>query len=398
VRPSDFPREERFRNPRTPPFCDEQGVFHVFSYADVTRVLANADEAFTREPSAWLPPGEHHPAFDFMWMAEPFTLDGRSGRHDLLRAIVEPWFRQRAVDTMEGVVKELARELIDGIVAKGVGELNIASELCYPLAIRVICRLMGIELDREPWLREKLNEISQARSFAEVPRQWDLEAYFWQMLAKRIAHPRNELLDILAVAWKDGTISDRELLGYLSGFVLAGTDTTGTALVNAFALLAEFGHLDYTRGILQDHEALAKLIEEVLRYGNPFPVKPLFVCKDTRFGDLDIPAGSVLNAWFVAANRDEEVNGRIEQATATVFDPRRSPNLHVGLGRGRHYCLGAGLARLEIRILLRQVLQRLPNLQLDPDKPFVRFAGTVDGVTAAPFCFDHLAARNAAGD
>lgn len=393
AKPSDFPRDEKFRDPRTPPFRDEQGRYHVFSYADVMRALMNREAAFSRDPSPWLPAGVQHMVFDFMWVFEPFTNDGREGRHDALRGVVEPWFRTRAVRTMEPVIRELAIELIDDIVAKGTGEMNLARELGYRLAMRVICRLTGIELEREQWLRETLDGFAQAKGYDDMPRQWDAEAYFWQMVAKRIAQPQDELLDVLVIAWSDGRITDRELLGYIYGFVAGGGDATGTSFVDGFALLDEFGELEYTRGILDDDDALRRVVEEILRFGTPFPTKPLFVLKDSVFDDLVVPTGSVLNIWFVSANRDIEVNGGVEQSDPRIFDPRRWPNRHVALGWAKHFCLGGDLARLEMRILLQEALRRLPGLQMDTSKPFVRFAGMVDGVIEAHFRFDQDAAE-----
>jgi cytochrome P450 len=394
VKPSDYPRDPRFRDPRTAPFRDERGDYHIFSYADVMRVLLNRDGAFSRDPTPWLPKGPHHMALDFMWAVEPFTLEGEAGRHDALRGVVEPWFRTRAVRTMDPVIRELAGALLDEIVGSGRGELNLAQELAYPLSMRVICTLTGIELERERWMREKLDEFAQAPSYEELPEQCDVQAYFWQMVAKRLARPRDDLLDVLVAAWKEGQIDDAELLGYVYGFVTAGSDTTGTSFVNAFSLLAEFGELDYARSVLDDEHAMRRIVEEVLRFGTPFPTKPLFVLADTEFGDLTVPRGSVLHIWFAAANRDEAVGIGVEQSSPDEFDPRRWPNRHVALGWGKHFCLGGDLSRLETRILLQETLRRLPGLALQVDRPFVRFAGIVDGVTEAHFSFDQVAAES----
>jgi cytochrome P450 len=213
------------------------------------------------------------------------------------------------------------------------------------------------------------------------------------MVAKRLAQPQEGLLDVLIAAWKGGEIDDAELLGYIYGFVTAGSDTTGTNIVNAFSLLAEFDFLDYVRGVLDDHEAMRRLLEEVLRFGTPFPTKPLFVIAEVQFGALTVPAGSILQIWFAAADRDEAVNGDVEQSPPDVFDPRRWPNRHLGLGFAKHFCLGADLARLETRILLEEALRRLPGLSMDAEKPFSRFAGIVDGVTEAYFQFDQAEAE-----
>lgn len=393
MKPSDFARDEKFRDPSTPPFQDPAGNFHVFSYDDVMSVLMNRDGAFSRDPTPWLSRGPHHMALDFMWAVEPFTLEGEQGRHDPLRSVVEPWFRTRAVRTMEPVIRALTIDLLNEIVTQKAGTFNLASELAYRLSLRVICRMTGIELKREQWIREKLDEFAQASGYETLPLQWDVQAYFWQMIAKRLLRPRDELLDVLIEAWKTGRIDDTELLGYIYGFVTAGSDTTGTSFVNAFSLLAEFEQLDYARTVLGDPQALRGIVEEVLRFGTPFPVKPLYVIKQTQFRELTVPAGSVIHIWFAAANRDPAVNGGVAQADPNVFDPRRWPNRHVALGWGRHFCLGGDLSRLETRILLQEALHRLPGLSLCREKPFVRFAGIVDGVTEAHFDYDQDAAE-----
>ncbi|MGW5106010.1 cytochrome P450 [Nocardia sp. NPDC004123] len=388
VKPSDFPREEKYRDPNTPPFRDENGTYNIFSYADIQSVITNRDQAFSRDPSPWLPESaDRHPSLEFMWVTEPFTMNGEEGRHTALRSVVEPWFRNRSVRSMEPVIRETVVELIDKIAAEGAGHFNLA-ELGAAVSMRVICRLVGIDLDQEGWVREKLDELSQAVSYDQIPRQWDAEAYFWRLIAKRIINPQDELLDLLIGAWKEGAFSDRELIGYVYGFVAAGTDTTATSLVNSLSLLAEFDLLDYVRENLDDIDAMRKVVEEGLRFFTSFPVKPVFVVKEVQFGDLVVPAGSVLQLWFVAANRDEAVNGGDEnQAEPSRFDPSRWPNRHLSFGVGRHHCLGAELVRLETRILLQEILSRLPGLQLDRSKPFVRYAALVDGVTEAIFTF-----------
>ena len=107
MKPSDFPWDQRFLNPRTPAFRSDDGTYHVFSYDDAVRILRNDHQEFTREPY-WLPEAQReHPSLNFMWMIEPLTMGGEEGRHNALRGIVEPWFRTRAVRTMEPVIREI---------------------------------------------------------------------------------------------------------------------------------------------------------------------------------------------------------------------------------------------------------------------------------------------------
>ena len=203
-----------------------------------------------------------------------------------------------------------------------------------------------------------------------------------------LSSPRDELLDVILAAWKADTIDDDELVGYLYGFLAAGTDTTGASLAMTFALLGEFDLFDYARSVRDDADGMANLVEEIVRFATAFPMKPLYVCKNQQFGELEIPAGSVLTVWFAAANRDEAINGGVKQTDPTDFDPSRSPNKHFALGWAKHHCLGAGLARLETRILIEETLRRLPGLKIDEDKPFQRHPGLVDYVTEAHISFD----------
>lgn len=291
---------------------------------------------------------------------------------------------------MRGIVEDL----IDDVIESRTGTVDLAA-LGRTVSMRVICRLVGAELQGETWMREKLSEVSRSPTFADIPRQWDVEAYFWQQIATRLAHPKDELLDLLIGAWRDEAIDDRELIGYAYGFVLAGTDSTGATLVNVFSLLAEFGYLADLGSRVHDKDAMQRAVEEVIRFSPAFPAKPFYVLEDTVFGDLVVPAGSVLSVWFSAANRDDPVNGKVQQASLDVFDPTRWPNRHLTFGRGRHHCPGAELARLETRILLEEGLRRLPDLYLDEAQPFDRFAGVVDSVSEAIFRFDQDRAASA---
>ena len=393
MKPSDFPRDDKFRDPSTPPFQDETGMYHVMSHADVLRVLNNADEAFSRDQEPYLPEGAPiHIAMEFMWMVEPFTLDGDTGRHDVLRGVVEPWFRNNAVRTMEPVIRKITVDTINEVVDKGTGEVDVAVEMSSRLAMRVICALIGLDMDREDWMRQQL-DIFLTSPWDDMPQQWELQAYFWLMVARRLNEPSDELLDVLVKAWADGVIGDRELLGYLFGFTAAGTDTTGASLANGFVYLAEFGLLDWARSRVGDDTAMRRAVEEILRFGTPFPMKPLYVRKDVSFDGLEVPAGSVLAVWFSSANRDEAVNAGQPQAHPDVFDPQRWPNRHIAWVSEPTTASAPSSPDLRPRSSWRRPSSGFPGLRMDADRPFRRIAGIVDAVTEAHFTFDQEAAE-----
>ena len=112
-----------------------------------------------------------------------------------------------------------------------------------------------------------------------MPPQWDVQVYFWQMIAKRLTEPRDELLDVILDAWKAGHESTMTSWSdIIYGFLAAGTDTTGASLAMTFSLLAEFEQLEYAQSaIVDDAAAMHNLVEEILRFATAFPMKPLYV-------------------------------------------------------------------------------------------------------------------------
>ncbi|MBM7554564.1 cytochrome P450 [Thalassobacillus pellis] len=396
MKPSDFPRDRRFRTPG--PAFIEHGVAHLRSYTDVQRAMKdNQEDEFSQDSSFWMPPNERvHLVFHFMWSKGRKKADGSPGRHDTLRRIIESWFRRKAVKTMERKVQEQTSILIRTIIEKGTGEFNLATELAYRLSIRTICSLIGLPLEREEWMRQHLEAFAKTPSFAQVHREpEEVEEYFWEVIHARIQHPQEELLDVLIGAWKQQKITDLELLGYLWGAFSAGTDSTGVNITNFFCLLAEFDLLEEARRRLDDPTWWNRAGEEVLRFCTSFAAAPTLAIKDVVLeSGLRIPAMTPVSLWLSAANRDEKVNGGNPHAThPNFFDIHRSPNHHLTFGSGIHYCLGAQLARLEMRIALQTALRFLPELTFDDTKPFHRYAGLADGVSEAPFRFNQRKAE-----
>jgi cytochrome P450 len=203
------------------------------------------------------------------------------------------------------------------------------------------------------------------------------------------------LIDVIVAARRAGMISDVESLAYLYGFFHAGTETTAPHIGNLLGLLGEFGLLDVARERCGDEGWLRRAGEEALRFCTPFPAGPLSTVRDVTLDDGQvIPSMTPVRVWFSAANRDPAVNaGKPDAADPDIFDVDRDPNRHLGFGVGMHHCLGAQLARLEATIAVRAVLERLPGLRLDEARPFQRYPGINDGISAAPFLFDQRAAQ-----
>ncbi|WP_051161602.1 cytochrome P450 [Nocardia brevicatena] len=314
----------------------------------------------------------------------------------MLRDIIEPYFHKGAVERLGSAIWGHAQGLVHAIIDKGTGEVNIATELAYPLALATNCSLVGIPAEHREWLSDQLYTVIRTPRGGLGEREpEEVEAYLWELIRHRAAHPGDGLLDDLVTAWRADVITDIELLGTVWSLSQSAVEDAGTNTANAFALLGEFDLLGETRKKMHDDTWLHWAGEEVLRFGTPFPARPAVTVTDIVLdGGVRIPARTPVRLWLSAANRDPAVNGGNRQASdPDVFDVTRSPNRHLGFGVGPRMCIAALLARLQTRIALRTVLSHLPDLRPDLERPFERHAGITDGVLQAHFRFDQRGAE-----
>ncbi|MEU8891121.1 cytochrome P450 [Streptomyces sp. NPDC048442] len=369
--------------PDTEAFYDELlETWHVFRHADVLRVLTDAS-AFSAGYGLDDESRAHvHPSLVGLWAAE-------GARHDDLRAAVAEPFRRTEMERLETAVRETATDLIDRILSAGTGETEIVEDLVRPLPARVICRLLGLDVSYAKWVHEWMDEIytcSVSSHTHSLPPQPDMVDFFTGLVAERRRTPGEGLLDDLIAAQAAGhrvngcPMSDRDLVGHLAMMLSAGVDTTSSSMGNALLFLTGFGHWDALRA---DPSLIPNAVEETLRWYPAFPGVRRYVVAETEIAGRRLQPGQWITGWLTSANRDP---ARFPQPD--TFDIRRRPNPHLGLGRGRHHCLGAPLARLELRVLLEEATRRLPGLRLSPGRPLRRRTWIVDPLEEAHFCFD----------
>jgi cytochrome P450 len=210
--------------------------------------------------------------------------------------------------------------------------------------------------------------------------------FFEELIAQRRRSPQAGLVDELLAAQAAGHLvdgrpmTDWDLIGYFAMLLAAGVDTTSTSIGNALLFLTEFGHWERLRA---DPSLIPNAVEETLRWYPGFPGVRRYVLADTELGGHRLSAGQWATGWLTSANRDPR-----QFPDPDVFDIHRRPNRHLTLGVGRHHCLGAPLARLELRILLEEAVRRLPGLRRDPAASLRRRVWLVDPVEEAHFTFD----------
>ncbi|KZS71808.1 cytochrome [Mycobacterium kansasii] len=304
--------------------------------------------------------------------------------HGRYRALVSKAFSQKALARWEdGLVRQVGNELIDRFA--GRGHADLVKEFTFPYPTQIIAGLLG--LPREDYPQFQRWSISLL-SFTVNPERGRaasqaLQEYFAPILAARRREPRDDLISGLAEAEIDGEkLSDEEIFSFLRLLLPAGVETTYRSLGNMlFGLLCSPDQLDAVRA---DRSLVAQAIEEAVRWEPPLLTITRVATRDTELGGVPIPAGSSVMPMLGAANRQED-----RYPDPDRFDIFRPSRAHIGFGHGVHVCLGMHLARLEMRVALNLLFDRLPRLHLDPagDDPHIR-GQVFRSPTSLPVLFD----------
>ena len=382
LEPFEWYREMRADSPVR--YDTDRELWDVFRYGDVKHVLDN-DAVFSADPSTTGfgdefadAEGEPPPVFDTMLFADP-------PEHDRLRGVVADFFTPRAISEQADRIRELTEGYVDDLD----DEFDLVSELAYPMPVDVIAELLGVPTDDRAqfkrWsdtLVERPESTTEAEMEAFQQRQQETQRemgeYFSALIDARRAEPRDDLITAIIEAEVDGQrLTERELIGFCTLLLVAGNITTTNLITNAMrCFTSQPGLLDDLRA---GEVTPSTAIEEALRYRSPVQALFRVTRESTELGGREIPAGEGVVAWLGSANRDERA---FDRANEFVVD--RQPNQHLSFGYGTHYCLGAPLARLEAKIALETLLERLERIEpVDTDLQPIR-SSFIYGVEAYP--------------
>jgi cytochrome P450 len=282
--------------------------------------------------------------------------------HRVQRALVSPAFRSKVLEKWEeSLVRAVVDELIDRFA--GRGHADLVQELTFNFPVQVIARILGLPREDYPRFQRWAIEITS------VSANWDrgvaaseaLRDYFAGVLADRRLHPSDDLITELVQVEVDGQrLTDEEIYSFLRLLLPAGVETTYRA--SGTLLYALLTHPEQMAAVRQDRSLLPQAFEEAVRWEPPVTVILRRATRDTEIAGVPVAGGADVALLLGAANHDARKYDHPDE-----FDMFRQVRQHVGFGFGVHVCLGMHLARMEARVALETIFDRLPDLRLDPD-------------------------------
>jgi len=291
-------------------------------------------------------------------------------RHSQIRRLVSSGLTPRMIGLVEDDLRARARRLLDAVVP---GEpFDFLVDIAAELPMQMICILLGVPESERHWLFQAIEPqfdfggsrkaaMSQLSQLSVEEAGSRMYSYGQELIASKRATPTDDMLSVVAnAAFDDGdapALSDLELYLFFSLLFSAGAETTRNAVAGGLLSLAE--HPDQLRALRSDFGMLPTAIEEMVRWTSPSPSKRRTATRDVTLGGRSVKGGQKVQIWEGSANRDVSVFDRADE-----FDIARKPNPHLGFGQGVHYCLGANLARLELRVLFEELLSRFSTVRV----------------------------------
>jgi cytochrome P450 len=296
--------------------------------------------------------------------------------HTRLRRLATLAFHPRKIQQMEDRIRDVVDRTLDAFLASG--KTDAVAGFAFPLPATVISELIGAPASDADRFKEWSDELAlvafgaggdargerHARAERSINEMFD---YFGELIAERRERPGEDMISALLAGDGHGEhLDDSEIASMCALMLFAGHETTTTTITSAIKLLLE--HPDQRALLASDSKLNGRVVEEVLRYEGAIKVLHRWALEDVTLHGQTIPAGERVLLLPAAANRDPR-----KFTDPDRFDITRAPNPHLGFGKGIHACIGAMLARIEMRVAIARILERLPGLRLAPDQPELRW-------------------------
>jgi cholest-4-en-3-one 26-monooxygenase len=360
------PHDQFDRLRREAPVCwhpepDDTGFWAVTKHADV-RAASHDCATFSSELGGTFIPTADEEALSQLRLT---ILNMDPPKHNRYRKLVSKGFTPRMIRMLVDEIERRAAAVIDGVCEKG--EVEFVEEIAAQVPVQMICEMIGLEKDLWPRIFELSNHLIGSRDdpdYQELeggPTAAATEVYLLcdEVAADRRANPRDDIMTALVQAEIDGErLDDAELNLFFITLIVAGNETTRNLVNHAMLVLIE--HPDQAQRLRDDPSLWDTGVDEMLRWGSSIHNFRRTATRETELRGVPIKEGDKVVLYYASANRDEEVFEDPHR-----FDVGRTPNDHLTFGGGGvHYCLGASLAKAEIKATMRQIVERLPDLEL----------------------------------
>jgi pimeloyl-[acyl-carrier protein] synthase len=310
--------------------------------------------------------------------------------HTRLRGLVNQAFTPRVIERMRGHIENIVDRLLNRV--QNANTMDVIADLAYPLAVTVICEMLGVPTDAHRGIRQWSADLARSLDAIGMPTDEEVVTrgraaqqamldYFHDLIRERRQSPRDDLLSLLIAAEEHGDrLTEGELLITCILLFVAGHETTVNLIGNG--LLALLNHSNELDKLRADPTALPSAVEELLRYDSPVQRTGRITNTDVELDGRKIAKGSLVVTALGAANRDPA-----HFSDPDRLDITRRDNRHVAFGFGIHFCLGAPLARLEGQIAIGTLLRRMPGLRLATSTLEWRESSTLRGLKNLPVMF-----------
>jgi cholest-4-en-3-one 26-monooxygenase len=357
---------------------DAPGFWVVTRYDDVRDVI-NRPEHFVNRFGVTIDPNEPAGAAH----DEPERGQGALSYtdppwHRPLRRVLAPHFTPARMRRLEQLVRAHAERLVHALAAEGGGDF--VTDVAYPYPLRVLAAVLDLTPDAEDALFRFVERSEQATQDDRLRATMAFLQAANELADERRAAPGDDLVSALVSGeGEGGALAASRFGGIVVPLASAGNETTRAASAHGVRLLAE--RPEVRAQLVDDPTLVPNTVEEVLRYRTPvhYTRRTVAQVDDARIGDQPVVAGDLVYLALASANRDDAAF-----AAGDDFDPRRSwDRPHLSLGLGAHFCLGAALARLELRCLFEAVLEIMPEVELD-GPPVAHRSAMFDGLAHLP--------------
>jgi cytochrome P450 len=352
----------------------------ITKHSDIV-MIGKSPEKFLNGPRLTI---NHEPEQD-MTEFPPTLIQLDPPKHGAYRQLISKRFTPRYFSRMHGDIERIGKEIVDALTQDSEGgECDFVQEISAPLPIAVIAWMLGVP--KEDWrlIFDWTNSIIGAqdpeyqqdgKDSRETARanMTDLFLYFTKLVEEKKKNPADDLLTLFANAEIDGEkLPPMDVMAWCLIIVVAGNETTRNATTGG--MLALIQHQDQLRKLQNDMSLLDTAIEEILRWSTPIIHFGRTATEDVQIRDKTIKEGDALALFYPSANRDEEI---FEDPFEFRVD--RDPNRHLAFGIGEHFCLGAHVARWELKVAFKHLLPRIAEIELagDPERLYSSLVGGI---------------------